>query len=100
MSTITTVTSRGTVFTDFATGKTEYDIDTWSYRRGVAQQYIPSDVSNASTLAFPVLANGCVDSSFDYTAPKSVGTASSIMAASGLLYWLPVVLVVGLSLAR
>ncbi|TKA70687.1 hypothetical protein B0A55_07004 [Friedmanniomyces simplex] len=41
--------------------KTEYDIDTWSYRRGVSDGYIPSDASNTSTYAFPVLENGCVD---------------------------------------
>ncbi|WRT64964.1 uncharacterized protein IL334_001905 [Kwoniella shivajii] len=53
------------------TWKTDYDIDTWSYRRGIAQGYIPKDVSNSSTLAFPILDNGCVDSSFNYTAPRN-----------------------------
>jgi hypothetical protein len=57
------------------TGKTEWEIDTWSYRRGVRDGYIPSDVSNASTLAYPILGNGCVDSSFNYTAPKKAGSA-------------------------
>jgi hypothetical protein len=56
-------------------GKTEWAIDTWSYRRGVRDGYIPSDVSNASTLAYPILGNGCVDSSFNYTAPKKAGSA-------------------------
>jgi glucan 1,3-beta-glucosidase len=59
------------------TGKTEYDIDTWSYRRGVEDGYIPSDVSNASTLAFPVLGNGCIDAGFNYTAPPSPESPSS-----------------------
>ena len=58
------------------TGKTEWEIDTWSYRRGVQDGYIPSDVSNASTLAFPILGNGCVDSSFNYTAPSRAGAAA------------------------
>lgn len=57
------------------TWKTEWEIDTWSYRRGVRDGYIPSDVSNASTLAYPILDNGCVDSSFNYTAPKKAGSA-------------------------
>jgi len=61
--------------------KTEYDIDTWSYREGMSQGYIPSDVSNASTLVFPVLQNGCVDASYNYTAPKHAGSAS--IGASG-----------------
>ena len=55
------------------TWKTEWDIDTWSYRRGVADGYIPGDVSNASTYAFPVLGNGCVDAQFNYTAPLHAG---------------------------
>lgn len=56
-----------------SSGKTQWEIDTWSYRRGVEDGYIPSDVSNISTRAFPILPNGCVDSSFDYEAPKSTG---------------------------
>ncbi|WWC59257.1 uncharacterized protein I303_101807 [Kwoniella dejecticola CBS 10117] len=57
------------------TWKTDYDIDTWSYRRGLAQGYIPSDVSNSSTLVFPILDNGCVDSTFNYTAPRNPGSS-------------------------
>nr|POE90033.1 putative glucan 1,3-beta-glucosidase a [Quercus suber] len=56
--------------------KTEYDIDTWSYRNGLAEGYIPGDVGNASQLAFPVLGNGCVDASFNYTAPLVPGMAA------------------------
>lgn len=33
--------------------------------------YIPSDVSNSSTYAFPVMPNGCIQSTFPYTAPSS-----------------------------
>ncbi len=39
----------------------------------MADGYIPSDVSNVSTYAYPLLSNGCVDSGFNYTAPYSVG---------------------------
>ncbi|KAK5707246.1 hypothetical protein LTR17_020879 [Elasticomyces elasticus] len=53
--------------------KTEYDIDTWSYRRGLSDGWIPSDASNTSTYAFPVLENGCVDTSYNYTAPRHPG---------------------------
>ncbi|WWD07884.1 hypothetical protein V865_005991 [Kwoniella europaea PYCC6329] len=67
------------------TWKTDYDIDTWSYRRGVAQGYIPKDVSNSSTLVFPILDNGCVDSSFNYTAPKNPGSGAIRHCPSGLL---------------
>lgn len=66
----------------FWTWKTEYDIDTWSYRKGLDEGYIPADVSNASTLAFPVLANGCVDSSFNYTAPKNPTPSQAFHTAS------------------
>ncbi|KYG42120.1 glycoside hydrolase family 5 protein [Acidomyces richmondensis BFW] len=52
--------------------KTEYDIDAWSYRKGVAEEYIPSNVSDKSTYIFPVQEDGCIDVSFDYTAPASV----------------------------
>lgn len=75
--------------------KTEYDIDTWSYRRGVAQGYIPSDVSNTSTLAFPMLENGCVDAGYNYTAPRHAGAASMTVRIPGLLLWL----LVGLTMA-
>ncbi|EMC93316.1 glycoside hydrolase family 5 protein [Baudoinia panamericana UAMH 10762] len=63
--------------------KTEYDIDTWSYRRGVADGWIPSIASNYSTYAFPVLANGCVDTTYNYTAPRKVGSAG--MVSAGML---------------
>ena len=58
-------------------GKTEDDIDTWSYRHGIALGYIPSDVSNSSQLVFPILASGCVDSSFNYTAPSKAGVSAA-----------------------
>ncbi|WWD19440.1 hypothetical protein CI109_103900 [Kwoniella shandongensis] len=67
------------------TWKTEYDIDTWSYRRGVQQGYIPKDVSNSSTFAFPILQNGCIDSSFNYTAPLRPGSAATAVSPSWAL---------------
>ncbi|GAM91407.1 hypothetical protein ANO11243_094570 [Dothideomycetidae sp. 11243] len=60
--------------------KTEYDIDAWSFRKGIAQGYIPSNVSDPSTYAFPILENGCINSTFPYKAAATVsasGTASS-----------------------
>ncbi|KAK8207665.1 hypothetical protein M8818_004319, partial [Zalaria obscura] len=64
--------------------KTEYDIDAWSYRRGVADGYIPSNVSDPSTYVFPLLDNGCIDISADYTAPATVtSTASATTSATG-----------------
>ncbi|KAI9635807.1 glycoside hydrolase superfamily [Dioszegia hungarica] len=57
------------------TWKTENDIDTWSYRRGVWDGYIPKDVSNASTLAFPLRSDGCIDDTFAYQAPSRPGSA-------------------------
>ncbi|KAK5133537.1 hypothetical protein LTR08_007674 [Meristemomyces frigidus] len=69
--------------------KTEYDIDAWSYRKGIADGYIPSNVSDASTYVFPVLDTGCIDTTFDYTAPAtlpsttpSATTASSTTSAT------------------
>ena len=47
------------------------DINTWSYRRGIQDGWIPPDIANTSQLVFPLLANGCVNSSFEYTAPSS-----------------------------
>jgi glucan 1,3-beta-glucosidase len=73
------------------TWKTEWDIDTWSYRRGVAQGYIPSDVSNTSTYAFPVMENGCVDATFNYTAPLYASAAARVdvfaLPVMMLLFW-------------
>lgn len=59
----------------FWTWKTEWEIDTWSYRRGWQDGWIPSDVGNQSTFAFPLLDNGCVDEQFGYEAPEQVGMA-------------------------
>ncbi|KAK8853029.1 hypothetical protein IAR55_003730 [Kwoniella newhampshirensis] len=77
------------------TWKTEYDIDTWSYRRGVEQGYIPSDVSNSSTLAFPRLANGCVDSNFNYTAPARPGRTSAATPARPCTVGAPITSILG-----
>ncbi|GHJ89429.1 hypothetical protein NliqN6_5831 [Naganishia liquefaciens] len=55
----------------FWTWKTEYDINTWSYRRGIQDGWIPPDVANTSQLVFPLLANGCINTTFEYTAPSS-----------------------------
>lgn len=59
----------------FWTWKTEWEIDTWSYRRGWQDGWIPSDVGNRSTFAFPLLDDGCVDEQFGYEAPEQVGMA-------------------------
>ncbi|WVF70014.1 hypothetical protein IAT40_004800 [Kwoniella sp. CBS 6097] len=80
------------------TWKTDYDIDTWSYRRGVRQGYIPSDVSNSSTYVFPVLDDGCVDSSYNYTAPRNPGSGAFISQAPLNLILLLVVLAIGILL--
>lgn len=58
------------------TWKTEWDIDTWSYRRGVKDGYIPGDISNSSMLVYPIMQNGCVDRTFDYEAPERPGGAT------------------------
>lgn len=63
------------------TWKTEWEIDTWSYRRGWQDGWIPSDVGNRSTFAFPLLDNGCVDAEFEYEAPAKVGMAVQRRAA-------------------
>ncbi|KAK5107359.1 hypothetical protein LTR62_001339 [Meristemomyces frigidus] len=52
--------------------KTEYDIDAWSYRRGVADGYIPSNVSDPTTYIFPILENGCINPNTSYSAPKTL----------------------------
>nr|XP_023914747.1 probable glucan 1,3-beta-glucosidase A [Quercus suber] len=52
--------------------KTEGDISTWSYRRGITSKWIPADVSDPSQLVYPILENGCVDSNFSYSAPAYV----------------------------
>ncbi|KAK5136052.1 hypothetical protein LTR08_004306 [Meristemomyces frigidus] len=56
------------------TWKTEYDIVSWSYRRGVQEGFIPADVGDAAGLVFPVRGDGCVDAGFaGYTAPLHTG---------------------------
>ena len=58
------------------TWKTEWEIDTWSYRRGWRDGWIPRDVGNRSTFAFPVREDGCVDEEFGWEAPAKVGAAA------------------------
>lgn len=72
----------------FWSWKTEYDIDAWSYRKGVQQGYIPSNISDPSTYAFPIGDDGCIDASHSYTAPATVttstyGAGSSSTSSSG-----------------
>lgn len=69
------------------TWTTEWDIDTWSYRRGLADGYVPSDVSNATTLAFPIMGNGCVDAGFAYEAPRQAGDASGMRGLRLTALW-------------
>jgi glucan 1,3-beta-glucosidase len=77
------------------TWKTEWDIDTWSYRKGVADGYIPKDVSNSSTYAFPVKDNGCIDAGFEYTAPLRAGSGRMeswrVGTLLGLAFWAGVI---------
>lgn len=68
------------------TGKTEYDIDTWSYRRGLWDGYIPQDISNASTLVFPLRGDGCIDDGAAYQAPSRPGSGY-MQAHPGGAFW-------------
>ncbi|GAB7328834.1 hypothetical protein MBLNU13_g00718t1 [Cladosporium sp. NU13] len=77
------------------TWKTEWEIDTWSYRRGWRDGWIPKDVGNQSTFAFPVREDGCVDEEFGWEASEKVGAAAYDRAISG---WWPFV-VLGFSVA-
>jgi glucan 1,3-beta-glucosidase len=63
--------------------KTEYDIDAWSYRKGLQFQYIPSNISNASTYAFPILGDGCIDTSVKYTSPATFTSTTTSTSATG-----------------
>jgi len=54
----------------FWTWKTDYNIDAWSYQKGIQQGYIPSNISDPSTYVFPILPEtGCIDETFNWTAP-------------------------------
>ncbi|KAI7459442.1 hypothetical protein KC357_g9165 [Hortaea werneckii] len=73
--------------------KLEYDIDAWSYRRGLSDGYIPSNISDPSTYEYPIKKNGCIDSDHEYEAkaqvtfttysPSSTATSSSSSSSSG-----------------
>ncbi|KAI7694526.1 hypothetical protein KC353_g18130, partial [Hortaea werneckii] len=90
--------AQNAAFTPFAAGqssigwyfwawKLEYDIDAWSYRRGLSDGYIPSNISDPSTYEYPIKKNGCIDSDHEYEAkaqvtfttysPSSTATSSS-----------------------
>lgn len=81
----------------FWTWKTEWEIDTWSYRRGWQDGWIPADVGNASTYAFPVLESGCVDAEFGWEAPEKLGAAVGLRVHG--LWWGLVVGVCGVLVA-
>jgi glucan 1,3-beta-glucosidase len=68
------------------TWKTEWEIDTWSYRRGWRDGWIPRDVGNRSTFVFPVREDGCADEDFGWEAPAKVGGAVYGRAVEG--WWL------------
>jgi glucan 1,3-beta-glucosidase len=65
----------------FWTWKTEHEIDTWSYRRGWRDGWIPADVGDRGSFVFPLLGDdggeeaGCVDVGFEWEAPAEVGGA-------------------------
>lgn len=70
--------------------KMEHDVDTWSYRLGIEEEYIPADVSNASQFVFPLLDNGCIDfgnTRSNYTAPPTVPKPDSGGLRLGVSLW-------------
>ncbi|KAK6428776.1 hypothetical protein LTR95_015081, partial [Oleoguttula sp. CCFEE 5521] len=69
----------------FWSWKTEYDIDAWSYRKGVEQGYIPSNISDPSTYAYPITTDGtgCIDGSFNWQAPEIAQASSSATSSAG-----------------
>ncbi|KAJ9107163.1 hypothetical protein QFC19_002823 [Naganishia cerealis] len=77
------------------------DINTWSYRRGIEDGWIPPDISNSSQLVFPILSDGCIDATYNYSAPKNpqpqYGQGSRIIGKAPLLFSL--LLLAALSLA-
>jgi hypothetical protein len=52
----------------------------------VAAGYIPSDISNASTLVFPLRSDGCIDDKFAYQAPARAGGAGRLGVESGMIW--------------
>jgi glucan 1,3-beta-glucosidase len=75
----------------FWTWKTEHEIDTWSYRRGWRDGWIPADVGDRGTFVFPLLTEGeeagCVDVGFEWEAPAEVGGAVRRTEGSMWLLW-------------
>ena len=75
----------------FWTWKTEHDIDTWSYRRGWRDGWIPADVGDRGTFVFPLLEGGeeagCVDVGFEWEAPARVGGAAAAKGVRGMWWW-------------
>jgi glucan 1,3-beta-glucosidase len=67
----------------FWSWKTDYDIDAWSYRKGLALGYIPANISDPSTYAFPMGSDGCIDQTFSWTAPMLTSTTPTLGYAPG-----------------
>jgi glucan 1,3-beta-glucosidase len=85
----------------FWTWKTEHEIDTWSYRRGWRDGWIPADVGDRESFVFPLISEGeeagCVDVGFEWEAPAQVGGAVGWRDGvfAGSLWWWVGCVVVG-----
>jgi glucan 1,3-beta-glucosidase len=85
----------------FWTWKTEHEIDTWSYRRGWRDGWIPADVGDRGSFVFPLISEGeeagCVNVVFEWEAPVQVGGAVGWRDGvfAGSLWWWVGCVVVG-----
>jgi glucan 1,3-beta-glucosidase len=67
----------------FWSWKTDYDVDAWSYRKGIALGYIPSNISDPSTYAYPIGSDGCIDQTFQWNAPMLSTATPTFGVAAG-----------------
>ncbi|KAF1818090.1 glycoside hydrolase family 5 protein [Dissoconium aciculare CBS 342.82] len=67
----------------FWSWKTDYDVDAWSYRKGIALGYIPSNISDPSTYAYPIGSDGCIDQTFQWNAPMLSTATPTFGIAAG-----------------
>lgn len=71
----------------FWTWKTENDTKMWSYRRGLQEGYIPSNVSDSSLLSYKVDKHGCVKGAAGRAAENSKVLLMTVALAVSLMHW-------------
>lgn len=71
----------------FWSWRTENDAEMWSYRRGLAEGYIPANISDTSQLKYKVDKHGCVKGLAGRTASVCKALVVFVVAVGAFVFW-------------